>query len=44
MTLFNWLKNIWTHITIEKIISNGNSTLTIPEINIDLTVRYNLYF
>ncbi len=38
MTLFDWLKNIWTHITIEKIISNGKTVLTIPEINIDLTV------
>lgn len=38
MKLSDWVKNNWTHITIEKIINNGKTVLTIPELNIDLTV------
>lgn len=38
MTLSEWLKNSWKHITIEKTMSNGKITLTIPEVNIDLTI------
>ena len=37
-TLSSWLANNWTHITIEKIINNGKTVLTIPELNIDLTI------
>lgn len=38
MKLSEWVKNNWTHITIEKIINNGKTILTIPELNIDLTI------
>ena len=38
MKLSEWVKNNWTHITIEKIINNGKTILTIPEVNIDLTI------
>lgn len=38
MKLSEWVKNNWTHITIEKIINNGKTVLTIPELNIDLTI------
>lgn len=38
MNLSDWLKNTWTHITIEKIMHNGKMTVTIPEVNIDLTI------
>lgn len=38
MKLSEWVKNNWTHITIEKIINNGKTIITIPELNIDLTI------
>ena len=38
MKLSEWVKNNWTHITIEKIINKGKTILTIPEVNIDLTI------
>ena len=38
MTLSEWLTNSWKHITIEKMMTNGKITITIPEVNIDLTI------
>lgn len=39
MTLMNWLKQNFTHITLTNTISNKGTTLAVPELNVDLTVR-----
>ena len=38
MTLQDFLKQSWTHITITPIINKNGTVLTVPEINIKLTI------
>lgn len=38
MTIQDFLKQTWTHITITPIINKNGTILTVPEINIKLTV------
>ena len=38
MTIQDFLKQTWTHITITPIINKNGTVLTVPEINIKLTV------
>ena len=38
MTIQDFLKQTWTHITITPIINKNGTILTVPEINIKLTI------
>lgn len=39
MLLTDWLKQNFTHITLNTVINNKGTILNVPEINVDLTVR-----
>lgn len=38
MTLSEWLKNTWKHITIREAVGTSAGTLRVPAINVELTV------
>ena len=38
MLLTDWLKQNFTHITLNTVINNKGTILNVPEINVDLTV------
>ena len=38
MTLSEWIKNTWKHVTLDTVIVKNGSTLNVPEINQDLTM------
>ena len=38
MTLSEWIKNTWEHVTLDTVIVKNGSTLNVPEINQDLTM------
>ena len=40
MTIQDFLKQTWTHITITPIINKNGTILTVPEINIKLTISF----
>ena len=38
MTLQDWLKNNFTHVSLDPVINNGTTILSIPRHNVDLTI------
>lgn len=43
MTLSEWLRDNFNHITLSTQIFNKGTTLSVPELNVDLTVRTHQY-